>query len=248
MDLRERPGFDGARHPWETVRAQFFLSLLDRFTALEDRGSWLDIGAGDAWIGRQLHARLPSGSRVVCWDVNYGTDDLTTSEPATVELTARRPSQHFDGVLLLDVIEHVADDRQLLDDAVGRLTRPGGWVLASVPAYPSLFSNHDRFLHHYRRYRPGRFFGLLGDAGVDIVAHGGLFHSLLGVRAAQVAHERLTRQRAAEDGVGDWKASTVVTSVVTHLLAAEAGVSLALGSRGWGVPGLSCWALGKRRR
>jgi SAM-dependent methyltransferase len=247
MDLREQQGFDGARHPWETVRAQFFLSLLDRFSALEDGGSWLDIGAGDAWIGRQLHARLPSGSRVVCWDVNYSTDDLAKSEPGTVELTAARPTQHFDGVLLLDVIEHVADDRQMLDDAVGRLTRPGGWILASVPAYQALFSNHDRFLHHFRRYRPGRFVSLMNEAGVDIVAHGGLFHSLLGVRAIQVAHERLTRRPAAEEGVGDWKGGTVVTSVASSLLAAEARASLALGSRGWGIPGLSCWALGQRR-
>jgi hypothetical protein len=111
-----------------------------------------------------------------------------------------------------------------------------------------LFSEHDRFLHHYRRYRPGRFVGLLGEAGVDVVAHGGLFHSLLGVRAVQVARERLTRQAAAEEGVGYWKGGTLTTSVVTRLLAAEARASLALGSRGLGVPGLSCWALGKRRR
>ena len=36
----------------------------------------LDAGAGDTWFAQQLVARLPEGTHVTCWDVNYGDDDV----------------------------------------------------------------------------------------------------------------------------------------------------------------------------
>lgn len=57
----------------------------------------------------------------------------------------------FDVVLLLDVLEHVADESALLR-AVRRLLRPRGVVLVSVPAFQFLWSTHDDVLMHLRRY------------------------------------------------------------------------------------------------
>jgi len=57
----------------------------------------------------------------------------------------------FDAVLALDVIEHVADDVALLQEA-RRVLRPGGVLLVTVPALPWLWSAHDDVNHHYRRY------------------------------------------------------------------------------------------------
>ena len=45
------------------------------------------------------------------------------------------------GMLMLDVLEHV-DDVLLLRDA-HRALRPGGWVVATVPAMPWLWSYRD---------------------------------------------------------------------------------------------------------
>ncbi len=60
------------------------------------------------------------------------------------------PDGSFDGVLLLDVLEHV-DDAAALAEA-RRVVRPGGWVLVSVPAFPSLWSFRDVDAGHLRRY------------------------------------------------------------------------------------------------
>src|SRR5262249_10002097 len=57
----------------------------------------------------------------------------------------------FDVVLALDVIEHVADDVTLLQEA-RRVLRPGGVLVVTVPALPWLWSAHDDVNHHYRRY------------------------------------------------------------------------------------------------
>jgi len=57
----------------------------------------------------------------------------------------------FDLVTCLDVLEHTPDDRAALAE-VRRVTKPGGWLLLTVPAYPVLWSTHDEVNHHYRRY------------------------------------------------------------------------------------------------
>ncbi|HWF73731.1 MAG TPA: class I SAM-dependent methyltransferase [Solirubrobacteraceae bacterium] len=57
----------------------------------------------------------------------------------------------FDLVTCLDVLEHTPDDRVALQE-LRRVTKRGGWLLVTVPAYPALWSTHDVVNHHYRRY------------------------------------------------------------------------------------------------
>lgn len=57
----------------------------------------------------------------------------------------------FDFAVCLDVIEHLDDDLQTLRE-LRRVVRPGGRLLVTVPAYPSLWSSHDVVNHHRRRY------------------------------------------------------------------------------------------------
>jgi SAM-dependent methyltransferase len=57
----------------------------------------------------------------------------------------------FDLITCLDVIEHTPDDRVTLSE-LRRVSKPGGWLLVTVPAYQALWSLHDAANHHYRRY------------------------------------------------------------------------------------------------
>ena len=68
------------------------------------------------------------------------------------------------------------------------------------------------------------------------------------VRALEVAKQRLAPARAGPAGVGHWEHGPALTAAVTSVLGAEAKVSMALGTRGRGLPGLSYWVVGRRRR
>jgi SAM-dependent methyltransferase len=61
------------------------------------------------------------------------------------------PEGAFDLVVSLDVIEHLQDDAGALRE-LRRVTRPGGALLVTVPAYQWLWSGHDEVNHHHRRY------------------------------------------------------------------------------------------------
>lgn len=70
----------------------------------------------------------------------------------------------FDFAVCLDVIEHLDDDLGTLRE-LRRVIRPGGRLLVTVPAYPSLWSSHDVVNHHRRRYTQKSLLAVTGQAG-----------------------------------------------------------------------------------
>jgi SAM-dependent methyltransferase len=87
------------------------------------------------------------------------------------------PQEHFDLIALLDVLEHVEDDRSSVR-ALASLLKPGGHLLISVPAFPFLWSAHDAVHHHKRRYYLGELKRTLGDAGLE-VTYASYFNTVL---------------------------------------------------------------------
>ncbi len=56
-----------------------------------------------------------------------------------------------DTALLMDVLEHTPDDVAVLRETADHVEERGH-VFITVPAFSWMFSAHDRFLGHYRRY------------------------------------------------------------------------------------------------
>lgn len=110
------------------------------------------------------------------------------------------PDARFDLICLLDVLEHLERDDDALV-ALGSKLAGGGRLLLTVPAYPMLWSSHDEFLHHHRRYRATQLTQLLDHAGfsVERVSH---FNTLLfPVAALSRLAARLSNTPAGGTGV-----------------------------------------------
>lgn len=57
----------------------------------------------------------------------------------------------FDTITIIDVLEHIEDDREQLRRIWDRLV-PGGQLVVLVPAFPLLYGERDRNNGHFRRY------------------------------------------------------------------------------------------------
>jgi ubiquinone/menaquinone biosynthesis C-methylase UbiE len=57
----------------------------------------------------------------------------------------------FDTILYIDVLEHIENDREELEVALG-LLREGGRIIILSPAHNYLYSPFDKKIGHYRRY------------------------------------------------------------------------------------------------
>lgn len=75
------------------------------------------------------------------------------------------PGERFDLICLFDVLEHMPDDVAALAAMRQRLA-PGGRVLLTVPACPWLWSRHDEFLYHKRRYTRASLLAAAAAAGM----------------------------------------------------------------------------------
>jgi len=73
----------------------------------------------------------------------------------------------FDVVLALDAFEHFDDDVAAMRETF-RVLRPGGLLVATVPAFMALWSPHDVAYHHKRRYRRPQLRERLVAAGFHV--------------------------------------------------------------------------------
>lgn len=73
----------------------------------------------------------------------------------------------FDVAIALDVLEHIEQDDQALDDWY-RVLKPGGFLIITVPAHQWLWSGHDISLHHFRRYTPSPLRAQFQDHGFAV--------------------------------------------------------------------------------
>jgi SAM-dependent methyltransferase len=79
------------------------------------------------------------------------------------------PADRFDLVTSFDVLYHrsVTDDAQALCECA-RVLKPGGWLLARVPAHDWLRRAHDRQVHTRHRYAAGELRAKIAASGLHL--------------------------------------------------------------------------------
>jgi hypothetical protein len=153
----------------------------------------LDVGAGSGFFSRALLSDADV-ERALCVDTSYQEDsDL---ECCGKPLLFRRSAVAADAdlILFIDVLEHVESDLDLLRSYSDNAPL-GAHILIGVPALPFLWSDHDDFLGHWRRYTRRRIASVAEAAGLTVVGSSYYFGFVLPFAAATRVASRLVRRR-----------------------------------------------------
>lgn len=192
------------RHWWFTGRRAILASLIGRL-GLPREARIVEIGCGTGGnlemlsaFGRVSALETDAGARAIAIEKTAGRFDI---RPGACPRDIPFQPASYDLVCLFDVLEHIEEDVATLQ-AVRGLLAPGGQAVVSVPAYRWLWSAHDEFLHHKRRYSAGELRGKIAAAGLRIRTFT-YFNTLLFplAAAARVKDRLLQKERASGTAV-----------------------------------------------
>jgi SAM-dependent methyltransferase len=164
MDVVESAQLNTAqafRHWYYRAKFHLLRSYLRQIPALGENSRIADFGCG---LGTFL--TLLEKERIFRATEMKGID-IAFSHPAqaldgTVEILPSWPTGLlFDLILMMDVLEHIEDDTSILNETARHLALRG-YIFITVPAFNWLFSAHDRFLGHHRRYTEESLAALIG--------------------------------------------------------------------------------------
>ncbi len=216
MDLKEEDilGADIGQHWYYRSKA----AALRRAVSGIAPQRLLDVGAGSGFFSRHLLAETGAQS-ALCVDIGYDRDrdDQVGAKPVLYRRDCAMTD--CDLVLMMDVLEHVDDDRGLVRHYADKVP-PGAHFLVTVPAFRFLWSGHDVFLEHKRRYTLGEIEATMRDGGLTVVK-GAYYFGLVFPLAAAV--------RLATRGDTEPKSSLKKHGALTNgLLSAACAAELAL--------------------
>lgn len=243
VDLSERQSGQQV-HPWEIARAQSVKFILRKQLVSVQRV--LDVGCGDAYFISQLANKM----RLVQFHgVDHELKPAEISEHSADNLRLHSQldasESNFDLILFMDVIEHVEDDQSLVREYLHKSV-PGAYLLFTVPAYQSLFSDHDRTLRHFRRYNKTQLKSLMDKLDLEVLECSYFFLSLLVPRFVQKLLGSTSKDSKVE-GIGAWSQGPLLTRLISSCLYLDFLVCYFLSKLGVQLPGLSLYLLARRR-
>jgi SAM-dependent methyltransferase len=166
-------------HLHEEASRTHFIDVLTRSVAIrtlepETLGRHpviVDLGCSTGHLLSELEERCPDAFLVGVDAVARGLASAHAAVPRAALVHASVTDVPFgestvDGVLALNLLEHIPDEGAVLRE-LKRVLRPGGRCVIVVPANPRLYDAYDAYLEHERRYARGEVARKAAESGLS---------------------------------------------------------------------------------
>ena len=263
MDLKEAQLTDfniNNRHPWELARFNIILHFISRIIKKypDKIFTILDIGCGDTFVISQLSNHFKN-LNFLAVDQEFSDDIKKRYQKeyqernvniefynSVKELNTKSTEAKADIVLLLDVVEHIEDDNTFISELSNhKLISEHTNIIITVPAFQTLFSEHDNFMGHYRRYNQRSLLKLIKRNRLYPQQRGYFFFTLLFARFFSKIKEFIFGPSKLK-GVGDYNQNRLFSRLLKLILIIDFRVMFALRKTGIRIPGLSTFVICKK--
>jgi SAM-dependent methyltransferase len=144
-------------HWWFYAKRKIVLSIIQKYLPSNNPKKDLsicDLGCG---CGMTLMDISDMGYNAIGLDSNeialeYCRKRGVRVFPSEISKKIQLPDNSVEGAILLDVLEHIEDEKKVLSEVI-RILKPAGITICTVPAYSWLWTKRDNFHHHKRRYQ-----------------------------------------------------------------------------------------------
>lgn len=211
-------------HFWFVARNQLIVGLVNKFFPGARR--FLEVGCGTGFVLRALAKarnweRL-AGSELHPAGLAYARQRLPDVELVQMDARNIPAVGAFDLTGAFDVIEHIAEDEEVLR-GLRAATATGGGTIVAVPQHPWLWSRADEIAHHERRYRRGELEEKFLRNGFEVVFSSSYTALLLPLMAAS----RLRRDKRPDEDVYEFQVNPAINRILLAALRAEVSLTLA---------------------
>jgi len=245
-------------HPWELARVNIVNKLISQISkkhkdTANKKTTVLDVGCGNAFVVSEL-SKLNTDIDFLGYDINFKQEYIdylnNNSLKHITNLKISKELNNFGSsiqkvtlTLLLDVIEHIKNDIDFLTDLRNKIPEDSIFLI-TVPAFQGLFTNHDKFLRHYRRYNKKQIYSLMKKSGYKVIDCNYFFASLLVPRLLKKTLEKIKNSNYENtQGVSNWNKGRALTGIVKNLLLLDYKITNLLGKIGINLPGLSIYCV-----
>jgi len=176
-------------HYWSRARRELLLDVLRKHVSPSSRV--LEVGCGCGYMSKSFAAAgydmwsADLSKNALGYSVQNGLEQL-----CRVSITNLPFKDEFDAVVSFDVVEHIPDHRGCIEQLRDALV-PGGTLIITVPAHPTLWSSWDEIQQHVRRFPPSEIESLVQDAGLEVITVRQFFAALVLPALAAAAWDRL---------------------------------------------------------
>jgi SAM-dependent methyltransferase len=230
-------------HFWYRGRHRFLLCGLHRQLCRLGRDfkslRLVDLGGGcGGWINYLLKHQAETPEELALADsslsaLRLAREVLPESIPVyQVDLLRLEWNQRWDIAFLLDVLEHIPDDRAALRE-IGEALAPGGLLFVTTPALKSFWTWNDDVAKHQRRYCKADFRALAVSCGLDLLD---VRYFMFFLSPLLLAQRMLTRPPAAAESLEELyelmqSTHRVPPAIINAMLAAVFACETPLGHR-----------------
>lgn len=221
-------------HFWFRARNGIILWALS--TYFPDARALLEVGCGTGTVLSSISTGLPrltlTGGDLLLNALTVARSRVPDAALAQVDVRRLPYVDEFDVICALDVLEHVDEDAEAIEQ-IRLALHPGGGVVVSVPQHKWLWSAADEYGRHRRRYTRSSLLRLLESNGFETLRATSSVSFLLPLVAmSRIRHRHLTDEY---DPFRELSLPPTLNRILLSVMSAERrliqrGVSFPLGS------------------
>jgi SAM-dependent methyltransferase len=170
----------GSQHPIDKASRRLAIRTIDELCKSSEP-LVLDVGCSSGFLLEELIVQVPRAAVIGADYIAPPLQKLANQFKGIplLQFDLRHcplPDASIDGIVCLNVLEHIDDHVAALANLF-RILRPGGIAHIEVPSGPWLYDLYDEILMHHRRYRIEDLTALAKQTGFDVIrtTHLGFF-------------------------------------------------------------------------